>query len=134
MQIRFVSITVDDQAKALDIYTRVLGFKKMADISMGEYRWLTVVSPDGLEGVELVLEALAFPPAKVYQAALYEAGVPATAFTTQDIAAEVARLKAHGVVFRGEPEARGPITNVLFEDGCGNIINLVQPMQAPGEG
>jgi len=127
MQIKFVSITVEDQESALQFYTSVLGFEKMADIPMGEYRWLTVTSPDGIEGVELVLEPLGFPPARAYQKALFEAGIPATAFITKDIASEVERLKARGVKFRGEPQDMGPIKVVVFEDTCGNLINLVQP-------
>ena len=127
MQLKFISLTVDDQAKALDFYTRVLGFEKMADIPLGEYRWLTVTSPEGMAGVELVLEPLAFPPSRVYQQALFEAGIPATALISTDIAADVQRLKAHGVVFRGEPQNMGLITAVVFEDTCGNLINLVQP-------
>jgi catechol 2,3-dioxygenase-like lactoylglutathione lyase family enzyme len=127
VQIRLASVMVDDQEKALAFYTSVLGFRKMADIPMGPYRWLTVTSPEGVPGVELVLEPLGFEPARVFQRALYDAGVPATAFITTDIAAEVARLRGHGVVFRGEPVAMGPVTAVLFEDTCGNLINLVQP-------
>ena len=127
MQIKFVSITVEDQESALQFYTSVLGFEKMADIPMGEYRWLTVTSPDGIEGVELVLEPMGFPPARAYQKALFEAGIPATAFITKDIASEVERLKARGVKFRGEPQDMGPIKVVVFEDTCGNLINLVQP-------
>ncbi len=127
MQIKFVSITVEDQESALQFYTSVLGFEKMADIPMGEYRWLTVTSPDGIEGVELVLEPLGFPPARAYQKALFDAGIPATAFITKDIAAEVERLKARGVKFRGEPQDMGPIKVVIFEDTFGNLINLVQP-------
>ncbi len=127
MQIKFISVMVEDQESALRFYTSVLGFEKMADIPMGEYRWLTVTSPDGVEGVELVLEPMAFPPARAYQKALFEAGIPATAFITKDIAAEVERLKARGVKFHGEPKAMGPITAVSFEDTCGNLINLVQP-------
>ncbi|HEX3141476.1 MAG TPA: VOC family protein, partial [Rhizobacter sp.] len=115
MQIKFVSLMVEDQVSALRFYTEVLGFEKMADIAMGEYRWLTVTSPEGVAGVELVLEPMAFAPARGYQKALFEAGVPATAFITDDIAAEVQRLKAKGVRFRGEPVAMGPITAVLFE-------------------
>lgn len=129
MQIKFLSVNVDDQDKALDFYTKVLGFKKMADIPMGEYRWLTVVSPDGIEGVELVLEPMAFPPAKAYQKALFEAGIPALAFTTTDIEAEYERLSKLGVKFHGEPTSQGPITGATFEDGCGNLIHLVQPNQ-----
>lgn len=126
MQLKFISLMVSDQAHALDFYTRVLGFEKMADIPMGEFRWLTVTSPDGLAGVELVLEPMAFPPSKVYQKALYDAGIPATAVMTSDIQADVARLSARGVAFRGTPQRMGPITAVLFEDTCGNLINLVQ--------
>jgi catechol 2,3-dioxygenase-like lactoylglutathione lyase family enzyme len=127
MQIKFVSVMVADQEQALQFYTTVLGFEKMADILMGEYRWLTVTSPNGIEGVELVLEPMAFPPARDYQQALFAAGVPATAFITNDITAEVQRLKASGVIFRGEPQQMGPISAVIFEDTCGNLINLVQP-------
>ncbi len=127
MQIKFVSLLVADQDKALAFYTGALGFTKMADIPMGTFRWLTVTSPDGMPGAEVVLEPMAFAPARVYQKALFDAGIPATAFISTDIHAEVARLKKQGVVFRGEPQRMGPITAVLFEDGCGNLINLVQP-------
>jgi catechol 2,3-dioxygenase-like lactoylglutathione lyase family enzyme len=126
MQIRLSSITVDDQEKALGFYTAVLGFVKKTDISMGTFRWLTVCSPDGLEGVELVLEPIAFPPAGTYQRARFDAGIPATAFFTGDIAGEFKRLRDLGVRFRGEPTRMGPITAVPFEDTCGNLINLVQ--------
>jgi catechol 2,3-dioxygenase-like lactoylglutathione lyase family enzyme len=131
MQIKFVSMLVDDQQKALQFYTTVLGFEKMADIPMGEYRWLTVKSPDGVVGVELVLEPMAFPPARTYQKALFEAGIPATAFSTKDIRADVTRLKARSVKFRGEPVDQGPVISVLFEDTCGNLVNLVQPVITP---
>jgi catechol 2,3-dioxygenase-like lactoylglutathione lyase family enzyme len=127
MQIKFASIMVGDQEQALRFYTTMLGFTKKADIPMGQYRWLTVSSPDGVEGVELVLEPLGFPPAQVFQKALFEAGIPATAFITTNIAAEFARLKERGVRFRGEPKKMGPITAVTFEDTCGNLIHLVQP-------
>ncbi|MCE9532924.1 MAG: VOC family protein [Planctomycetes bacterium] len=127
MQIKLSSVMVDDQSKALQFYTDVLGFAKVNDISMGEFRWLTVASPEGVEGMELVLEPMAFPPAKIFQKALFDGGVPITAFMTKDIHAEYKRLKEHGVNFRGEPVNMGPITAVLFEDTCGNLINLVQP-------
>jgi len=127
MQITLTSLMVEDQEQALRFYTGTLGFEKKHDIPMGTFRWLTVTAPEGAAGVELVLEPMAFPPARVYQKALFDAGIPATAFISKDIAAEYQRLKALGVTFRGEPTAMGPVTVVLFEDGCGNLINLVQP-------
>jgi len=127
MQITLTSLMVEDQEQALRFYTGTLGFEKKHDIPMGAFRWLTVTSPEGAAGVELVLEPMAFPPARVYQKALFDAGIPATAFISKDIAAEYQRLKARGVIFRGEPTAMGPVTVVLFEDSCGNLINLVQP-------
>jgi len=126
MQITLASIFVEDQDRALRFYTDVLGFEKKHDMPMGQFRWLTMTSPEGIAGVELVLEPMAFPPARVYQKALYDAGIPATAFMSSDIHAEFERLKARGVRFRGEPTRMGPVTVVLFEDTCGNLINLVQ--------
>src|SRR5262245_1548612 len=128
MQIKFSSVLVDNQTKALTFYTEVLGFRKHADIPMGEYRWLTVASPDGVDGAELVLEPLGCPPAKAWQKALFDAGIPATAFITKDIDAEYKRLAARGVKFRSEPKSMGPIKAVLLEDTCGNLLNLVQPL------
>jgi catechol 2,3-dioxygenase-like lactoylglutathione lyase family enzyme len=127
MQIRLASVMVDDQDKALRFYTTVLGFAPKADIPMGPFRWLTVSAPEGAEGVELALEPMAFPPARRYQKARFDAGIPATAFITSDIRADFRRLQDLGVRFRGEPRPMGPITAVLFEDTCGNLINLVQP-------
>lgn len=127
MQIKLTSVMVDDQDKALAFYTGVLGFRKAVDMPAGGFRWLTVTSPDGIEGVELVLEPMNFAPAKAYQKALYLAGIPMIAFLSADIGAEFARLRERGVRFRGEPAQLGPITSVLFEDTCGNLINLVQP-------
>ena len=127
MQIRLASVLVENQEHALHFYTNVLGFVKNKDIPMGSFRWLTVSSPEGAEGVELVLEPMGFPPAQTYQKALFAAGTPATAFLTRDIHSEYQRLKALGVKFRGEPKNMGPVTTVVFEDTCGNLINLVQP-------
>ena len=115
MQAKFISVLVEDQEKALKFYTEKLGFAKMADISMGDYRWLTVTPPDGPEGVEVVLEPAAFPPAKVYQRALFDAGIPITALTTGDVRADFERLKTRGVVFRGEPVDSGPVVLAVFE-------------------
>ena len=130
MRINLSSVMVEDQEKALKFYTEKLGFIKKTDIPIGEYRWLTVISPDGAEGVELVLEPLGFPPSHDYQKALYNAGIPITAFLSNDIQAEYKKLRSLGVIFRGEPQAMGAITSVLFEDTCGNLVNLVQPGQS----
>jgi predicted enzyme related to lactoylglutathione lyase len=127
MQIKLASVLVEDQEEALGFYTEVLGFAKAADVTMGQYRGLTVSAPEGVAGLELVLEPMAFPPARADQRALFEAGIPATAFFTRDIDAECRRLRAAGVALGGEPQAMGPITAVLFEDTCGNLINLVPP-------
>ena len=127
MQIKLVSIPVDDQDRALNFYTSVLGFDICADVPMGQYRWLTVSSPDGVHGVELVLEPMAFDAARIYQQALYNAGIPVTAFISDNIHEEYTRLKNHGVVFRSEPKSLGPVTTCVFEDTCGNLINLAQP-------
>ena len=133
MQIKISSVFVDDQDKALDFYTGKLGFKKMADIPMGPtYRWLTVVSPEGVEGVELALEAIVgFDAARVFQKSLYESNRPCTGFVTADVEAEAQKLRDRGVVVRGQPENMGPIKAVMFEDGCGNLIHLVQPLVKP---
>lgn len=128
MQIKFMSVLVDDQEKALRFYTDILGFKKMADIPLEKNRWLTVTSPDGIEGVELVLEPMEFPPARVYQKSLFEAGIPLIAMTTTDIQADFERLKKSNVIFHGEPQTSGLIKFATFEDTCGNLINLVQPL------
>lgn len=129
MQIKVTSVMVDDQEKALAFYTGKLGFRKMADIPMGpSYRWLTVVSPEGMAGVELSLDPMNLEAARVYQKAMYEAGMPVNAFVTADVDAEAQTLRERGVVVRGEPENMGPIRAVMFEDGCGNLLHLVQPL------
>jgi predicted enzyme related to lactoylglutathione lyase len=129
MHINLSSVMVNDQDSALKFYTEILGFTKKADLSVGEYRWLTVTSPDGPEGVELVLEPMAFPPAIEYQKALYQAGIPIIAFLSDDLHAEYQTLMQRGVIFRSEPQTLGAITSVQFEDTCGNLINLVQPTE-----
>jgi catechol 2,3-dioxygenase-like lactoylglutathione lyase family enzyme len=127
MQIKITAIPVDDQDKALNFYTNKLGFTKKADIHIGPLRWLTVSSPEGPEGVELVLQTMDFPPSRIYQKARFDADIPAVAFISSDVHAEYARLKERGIKFRGAPQNLGPITAVVFEDGCGNLVNLVQP-------
>jgi catechol 2,3-dioxygenase-like lactoylglutathione lyase family enzyme len=126
MKIKLTSALVDDQEKALKFYTEVLGFAKKTDIPVGEFRWLTVVSPEGPDDVELVLEPMGFGPARTYQRELFEAGIPLTAFFVEDIQGEYERMKGLGVVFRSEPTQAGPVTIAMFEDTCGNLIQLVQ--------
>lgn len=104
---------------------------KKREIPIGGFTWVTVVSPDGLEGIELALEPMGFLPAKVYQKSLFQAGTPAVAFASTDIQVEYARLKELGVVFRGEPTDVGPGTSVLFEDTCGNLVNLYRATEPP---
>jgi catechol 2,3-dioxygenase-like lactoylglutathione lyase family enzyme len=126
MRIQLTSIMVDDQAKALRFYTEVLGFEKKQDFPVGEYRWITVVSPEGHADVELTLEPNANPAAKTFQKAMFEQGIPLTSFESRDIAAEVARLKGAGVTFTREPTRMGPVITAVFADTCGNLIQLHQ--------
>jgi catechol 2,3-dioxygenase-like lactoylglutathione lyase family enzyme len=126
VKIKLSSVLVDDQDKALKFYTEMLGFVKKTEIPMGEFKWLTVVSPSGPEDIELALEPTGFAPAKTYQKALFEAGIPAMAFAVDDIQEEYKRMQRLGVEFRGEPKKMGPVTAVLFEDTCGNLIQLYQ--------
>ena len=126
MRINLTSVMVDDQAKALKFYTEVLGFETKVDIPMGEFRWLTVVSPESREGTQLLLEPMAFAPSRVFQKALYDAGIPLTSFAVSDCQAEYERMRELGVVFRGEPRRMGPVLAVMFEDTCGNLIMMAQ--------
>ena len=126
MKIGLTSVLVDDQAKALKFYTGVLGFEKQVDLPMGEHRWLTVVSPEGAAGVELLLEPISLTEARTYQQALLTNGIPTAVFFTDDIQAEYKRLKTEGVVFKSEPHKTGPVLSAVFEDTCGNLINLTQ--------
>lgn len=126
MKIKLCSITVSDQDKALKFYTEILGFIKKTEIPMGEHRWLTVVSPEERDGAELVLEPLGFEPAKVYQQQLFAAGIPATALQVDDINAEFERLSSLGVVFSMRPTQMGPVTIAVFDDTCGNNLQIYQ--------
>ena len=126
MRITLSSILVDDQSKALDFYTGKLGFIKKTDLPLGEHRWLTVVSPEQQEGPELVLEPMGFAPARTYQKALYEAGIPLTALSVDDVEAEFARLRDLGVNFSMEPTTMGTVKVAVLDDTCGNNIQLVE--------
>lgn len=127
MKIKLNSIMVEDQEKALRFYTEVLGFVKKHDIPVGEFRWITLVSPEGPQDVELVLEPNANPAGKTFQQALFSQGIPATAFEVDDIHKEFEHLKAQGVVFTREPTQAGPVTIAVFADSCGNLIQIYQP-------
>ena len=127
MKAQWVNVTVDDQNKALAFYTGKLGFVLRDDIKMGPTRWLSVVSPHDPDGVQVVLQDSSFPGSAAHQHELFTAAVPAVAFHSDDVDAEFKRLKELGVVFRGEPWSMGAIKAVLFEDTCGNLINLVHP-------
>jgi catechol 2,3-dioxygenase-like lactoylglutathione lyase family enzyme len=124
MRINLTSVYVDDQAKALAFYTDVLGFEKKTEIPLGDASWLTVVSPEDRDGVELVLEPDAHPAAKVYKEALVADGIPFTSFAVDDVAQEVDRLRKAGVVFTQEPLTMGPVTTAVFDDTCGNLIQI----------
>ena len=128
MKIKLTSIMVDDQAKAIRFYTEVLGFKKKHDIPMGEFRWLTVVSPDAPDDAELSLEPNANPAGRVFQEAMFAQGIPVAAFEVEDAAAEYARLKSKGVAFTKEPTRMGPVTIAILADTCGNLIQIYQPL------
>jgi catechol 2,3-dioxygenase-like lactoylglutathione lyase family enzyme len=124
MKINLTSVLVDDQDKALRFYTEVLGFEKRTEVPMGEHRWLTVVSPEQPDGVELVLEPDAHPAAKPFKAALQEDGIPFTSFAVDDVEAEHARLTALGVRFTQPPTDMGPVTTAVLDDTCGNLIQI----------
>ncbi|MER5777447.1 VOC family protein [Streptomyces sp. NPDC002039] len=128
MKIRLTSVFVDDQAKALAFYTEILGFLKKHDVPVGETaRWLTVVSPDdpdGLGGIELLLEPAGHPAVKPYRDALVADGIPLAQFAVEDVTAEYERLRGLGVRFTQEPVEMGPVTTAVFDDTCGNLIQI----------
>lgn len=128
MRIDVTSLLVNDQAKALAFYTDILGFQKKRDIPLGDASWLTVVSPDRPDGVELLLEPTRFEPAQTFQKALYEAGIPLTVFAVDDVQRDYERLSALGVVFSVPPTQMGPVRLAVFDDTCGNRIQLAQTL------
>jgi catechol 2,3-dioxygenase-like lactoylglutathione lyase family enzyme len=124
MRINLASILVDDQEKALRFYTDVLGFVKKTEFPVGEHRWLTVVSPEDPDGVELALEPDEHPAAKPFKEALAADGIPYTSFAVADVHAEFDRLKGLGVTFTQEPVAMGAMTMAVLDDTCGNLIMI----------
>ena len=124
MRINLASVLVDDQDKALSFYTDVLGFVKKHDIPMGAARWITVVSPEVPDGTELVLEPSGHPAARPFKEALVADGIPFTSFSVEDVKAEYERLRGLGVRFTQEPTDMGTVTTAVFDDTCGNLIQI----------
>jgi catechol 2,3-dioxygenase-like lactoylglutathione lyase family enzyme len=117
-------VLVDEQDKALRFYTEVLGFTRKHDVPMGEFRWITVVSPEDPDGTEIVLEPDEHPAAKPFKEALVADGIPFTSFAVDDVATEYERLRALGVRFTQEPTDMGTVTTAVFDDTCGNLIQI----------
>jgi catechol 2,3-dioxygenase-like lactoylglutathione lyase family enzyme len=126
LKIKLTSVMVDNQEKALKFYTGVLGFVKKRDMPAGKDRWLTVVSPEAPADVELLLEPIGFPPARTFQKALFDAGIPATSFAVNDVQKTYEGMVKLGVVFRVKPTKEGPTTVAVFDDTCGNLIQIFQ--------
>ena len=124
MRIDVVSVLVDDQTRALRFYTEVLGFVKKQEIPLGEHAWLTVVSPEDPDGTELSLEPDEHPAAGPFKRALVEDGIPFTSLTVDDVAEEHERLVGLGVRFTQPPTDMGPVTTAVFDDTCGNLIQI----------
>lgn len=129
MKIRVTGIFVDDQEKALRFYTEVLGFRKKSDFTQGPYRWLTVVSPDDSDGVELQLALNNNPPAKAYQQAIFQQGQPAIMFFTDNIKGDYERIKSRGAEFTMPPTEATGSTIAMLKDTCGNLVQLTQLMR-----
>ena len=126
MKIYITSIFVDDHDKALTFYTQVLGFVKKNDIPLGEFKWLTVTSPEDPDGVELLLEPNDNPAAQTFQQSIFKQGIPLKSFAVENVQNEYERLTKLGVKFSMEPTQTGPVTVAIFDDTCGNLIQLVQ--------
>ena len=126
MRLHVTGVFVDDQAKALEFYTTKLGFEKKIDVPVGEYRWLTVVSPEQRDGVELLLEPSGHPAVKPFREALVKDGIPLASFEVDDIEEECRRLKSLDVVITQEPVDAGEVTIATFDDTCGNLVQLIQ--------
>ena len=132
MRIHLTSVFVDDQDKALAFYTEVLGFQKKTEIPMGEARWLTVVSPDDPDGTELVLEPSDHPAVPPFKEALVTDGIPFTSFAVDDVQKEFERLQGLGVRFVQEPAEMGPVTTAVFDDTCGNLLQIAARKEIDG--
>lgn len=131
MRINITGVFVHDQRAALKFYTEVLGFQVKHDIPMGEFAWLTVVSPEDTGGTELLLEPSQHPAVKPYRNALREDGIPLASFAVADVRAEHARLEGLGVAFTQPPVDHGTVITAVFDDTCGNLVQLTQETPAP---
>jgi catechol 2,3-dioxygenase-like lactoylglutathione lyase family enzyme len=131
MKIGLTSVFVDDQRKALAFYTDVLGFEKRRDVPIGSDAWLTVVSPDSPDGPELLLEPAGHPAVKPYRDALREDGIPLAQFSVDDVESEHSRLTKLGVTFTQPPTDVGPAVIAVFDDTCGNLIQLIAEKPEP---
>jgi catechol 2,3-dioxygenase-like lactoylglutathione lyase family enzyme len=132
MKMYIKSVMVDDQAQALAFYTDILGFSIKHDIPIGEHRWITLVSPEEQAGVELALEPNQYPAASTFQEALFRDGIPCTAFSVEDIESEYKRLLEAGVRFTQSPKQAGPVKIAVFDDSCGNLIQLIELESSAG--
>jgi catechol 2,3-dioxygenase-like lactoylglutathione lyase family enzyme len=126
MKIVVTSVLVDNQSKALRFYNEMLGFEPKMDVPMGDHRWLTLVSPGDPDGVQLLLEPDEHPAAKPFKAALMEDGIPYTSFSVDNVHQEYERLTGLGVMFSQPPVTMGPVTTAVFNDTCGNLIQIAQ--------
>ncbi|MBI2874243.1 MAG: VOC family protein [Firmicutes bacterium] len=126
MRIKLTSVFVDDQDSALKFYTEVLGFEKKQDFPVGQFKWLTVVSAEEPDGPELLLEPSDNPAARSYKDSIYEQGIAAAAFAVNDVQKEYERLKQLGVDFKIEPTEVGETKIAVFDDTCGNLIQIYQ--------
>jgi catechol 2,3-dioxygenase-like lactoylglutathione lyase family enzyme len=124
MKINLAGVFVDDQDKALSFYTETLGFVKKTEMPAGDFKWLTVVSPEDPDGVELLLEPSDHPAVKPFKEAIVADGIPYTSFAVSDVEAEYERLSARGVKFVQKPTSMGPVTTAVFDDTCGNLIQI----------
>jgi predicted enzyme related to lactoylglutathione lyase len=127
------SIFVDDQAKALEFYTNVLGFEKKRDLPLGHHRWLTLTTKGEIDGMELLLEPDEHPAAKAFKSAITADGIPVASFLVDDLDAQFGRLEAAGVAFVQPPMDAGPVRMAVIDDTCGNLVQLVQVLQEGGQ-
>ena len=126
MKMYIKSMMVDDQQKALDFYTGTLGFQVKHNIPIGEHAWITLVSKEEVDGVELSLEPNAYPAARTFQESLMEDGIPWTAFSVDDLDGEVTRLEKLGVTFTQPPMKAGEARMAVIDDTCGTLLKLIE--------